>query len=60
MSNLIGNLLGGGGGSAPPVAPEQPDPPTPVDTPIVFGDEAYYDHMDRAVNRLCQQFRSDE
>lgn len=42
-------------------APEEPEEgPEPIPVPLVFGDVGYTDHAQEAIERLCQQFRSED
>ena len=53
--SYLGAYLGGGFAETE----EEPEtPPTPIPVPIVFGDVAYFDTVARALDRLCQQFKS--
>ena len=46
-------FAGSGGGGE-----EEPPELTPIPVPIVFGDPEYHDFARIALNRLCQQFKS--
>ncbi len=51
---FYGSFYGGGA----PAVEEPVEPPVPLPVPVVYGDPTYVDHVEDAIDRLCEQFKS--